>query len=285
MNKTVYEDHSKNAIRISEFRNLHCETPFRGLGIKYVLYGEETYFVNGKKFLVKEGEYLIGNDLSETQVKIESQKNVRGICIDLSSELIKEIAENHFSKGKDLSEFLLSEKMLVNRYQAQRGVVAEIMMRINEHFCSGAIKEGVQETDLLFSLAEVIISEQWQVNHQMQRLPFKKTEAHQDVLRSLLRAKAHIDDNLSAEWSIETLSSLAGISRFHFIRLFKRAFGTTPYQYLKNKRLEDGRQLLAEGKSVSEVAFSLGYPDLAAFSKAFKQCHGFSPLNWQKSNF
>jgi hypothetical protein len=71
VNHTIYTDTEKNAIRFSEFKKLETQTPFTGLGIKYVAAGEETYFVNNKKFSVKEGEYIIGNDFTTSIVQID----------------------------------------------------------------------------------------------------------------------------------------------------------------------------------------------------------------------
>ena len=68
MNQTIFKDENNNAIRFSEFNKLEAETPFTGLGIKYVASGEETYFANDKKFSVKEGEYIIGNDFTSSIV-------------------------------------------------------------------------------------------------------------------------------------------------------------------------------------------------------------------------
>jgi AraC family transcriptional regulator len=62
-------------------------------GVKYVASGEEIYYANGKKYNVKVGEYIIGNEFTKSLVQINSSESVQGLCIDISSEIISEVAE------------------------------------------------------------------------------------------------------------------------------------------------------------------------------------------------
>jgi hypothetical protein len=50
MNQTIYSDENDNEIRFSEIKKIESDVAFKGLGIKYVASGEETYYANGKNF-------------------------------------------------------------------------------------------------------------------------------------------------------------------------------------------------------------------------------------------
>jgi AraC-like DNA-binding protein len=78
-------------------------------------------------------------------------------------------------------------------------------------------------------------------------------------------------------FSLEQLSKQAGISKYHFIRVFKHVFGVSPYQYQKRKRLVEARNLINQGLTIQETAILLGYADVPTFSKAFKQHFGRAP--------
>lgn len=285
MNKTVYQDSTDTAIRISEFREFESETPFRGLGIKYVLSGEETYFLNGKKFIIKAGEYIIGNDLTLSCVNIKSSDTVKGVCVDLSARLISDIFSNQRDWAEDLRDSLLSDRFILNRHHARNDKVVQYMSRIYHSSNEGLLLEEITENQLLVSLGETIITEQRELNAHLQKLPFKKRETPREVLQSLLKAKSFMDEHLFDHPGLDEISLLAGISKFHFIRLFKSAFGISPHQYLKGKKLEAAKNLLRNKTPVSEVAYLTGYPDVQSFSKAFKQWYGLAPVQWQKSNF
>ena len=136
MNRTLYSDDNHNEIRISEIKKIESEIAFKGLGIKYVAFGEETYYANGKKFTVREGEYIIGNDFTKSIVQINQEEAVEGLCIDISPEVISEVAEYHDLNGTALKEFLLSDQFFVNRYNIKNTTLGYSLFEINQRIKS-----------------------------------------------------------------------------------------------------------------------------------------------------
>ena len=281
MNQTIYQDENKNAIRFSEFNKLEAETPFTGLGIKYVASGEETYFANDKKILVKEGEYIIGNDFTSSIVKIDNQKTVQGLCIDISSEIISEVADYYDLNGEDLTEFLLSDQFFVNRYNIKNTNLGYSLVDINESIKTRNHDQFLQE-ELFYSLAESIITDQRFIFNHLNKMDFKKVNTNEEVFRLLLNAKELLDLQAMKNLSLEEMSSAAGISKYQFIRHFKNVFGISPYQYQIRRRLENAKLEILKGVSILDTAFAYGYADLASFSKAFKQAFGQSPSQFIK---
>jgi AraC-like DNA-binding protein len=76
-----------------------------------------------------------------------------------------------------------------------------------------------------------------------------------------------------------------GISKYHFIRVFKSVFGISPYQYQKRKRLELAKLDLLIGNEIFFTAIRYGFPDVPSFSKAFKQQFGQTPGSIKKKQF
>ncbi len=282
MNQIIYQDESKNAIRFSEFNKIETETPFTGLGIKYVASGEETYFANDKKFTVKEGEYLIGNDFTSSIVKIDNQKTVQGLCIDVSSEIISEVADYYDLNGVDLTEFLLSDQFFVNRYSIKNTTLGYSLVEINQSVKSGNFNNQFLKEELFYSLAESIITDQRFIFNHLNKMDFKKVNTNEEVFRLLLNAKELLDLHAMKNLSLEEISAGAGISKYHFIRLFKNVFGISPYQYQIRRRLENAKLEILKGVSILDTTFAYGYADLASFSKAFKQAFGQSPSQFIK---
>jgi AraC-like DNA-binding protein len=251
------------------------------LGIKYVASGEETYFANDKKILVKEGEYIIGNDFTSSIVKIDNQKTVQGLCIDISSEIISEVADYYDLNGEDLTEFLLSDQFFVNRYNIKNTNLGYSLVDINESIKTRNHDQFLQE-ELFYSLAESIITDQRFIFNHLNKMDFKKVNTNEEVFRLLLNAKELLDLHAMKNLSLEEISSAAGISKYHFIRLFKNVFGISPYQYQIRRRLEHAKLEILKGVSILDAAFAYGYADLASFSKAFKQAFGQSPSQFIK---
>lgn len=82
------------------------------------------------------------------------------------------------------------------------------------------------------------------------------------------------------------LARMAGLSRSKLHYNFCAVYGTTPFDYLRNRRLEKARISLNEGNmDVTEVAYSVGYSSLSHFTKVFKQYFGMPPSNYRRNNF
>jgi len=105
----------------------------------------------------------------------------------------------------------------------------------------------------------------------------------------LLRAKDMIDREYARELDVATLARRAHASTAHFARSFKQAFGETPHQYLRRRRIERAAELLrGTGVSVSEASLEAGFHSLGSFSSAFRELVGESPAayarRWRDAN-
>lgn len=75
------------------------------------------------------------------------------------------------------------------------------------------------------------------------------------------------------------------ISKYHFIRVFKRQMGVTPYEYLTEYRINMAKILLRTTyKSVFEIAFDVGYNSKSNFIAKFHSMTGVTPSQYRKEN-
>ena len=96
-----------------------------------------------------------------------------------------------------------------------------------------------------------------------------------------------MDEHSSGSVSMAELSELCHLSRTHFFRLFRLQVGCTPFEYLRQRRVQQARRLLAEtGMTVAEIGGKVGWPDPYHFSRMFKAATGMAPThyrsNWRK---
>jgi AraC-like DNA-binding protein len=80
------------------------------------------------------------------------------------------------------------------------------------------------------------------------------------------------------------MASEANFSKYHFIRLFKKAYGKAPHQYLIAVRIENAKLLLQSHHSVSETCFAVGFDSPASFSSLFKKMTGLTPSAYQNNH-
>jgi len=98
------------------------------------------------------------------------------------------------------------------------------------------------------------------------------------------QSKSFMEKYLSEKIDLKKIASTAFMSRFHYTRIFKRVYGRSPRQYLKDLRMNKGKDLLKQGLNISQVCVEVGYDSLPTFSNAFKKATGYSPGEYQNLN-
>ena len=102
--------------------------------------------------------------------------------------------------------------------------------------------------------------------------------------RHLLRAKDLADARYSEPLGVDDMARAAGLSRAHFSREFRRAFGEPPHAYLLTRRLERAAALLrTTDRSVADICFSVGLRSLGSFTTTFTRTYGLSPTAYRAS--
>ena len=91
------------------------------------------------------------------------------------------------------------------------------------------------------------------------------------------RAISYINSNYSQPLSLEALSELCGITKFHLAREFKKITGQTVFTYTNFIRCKQAEMLISKGKTVTEAAFESGFESLSYFSRTYKRLMGSSP--------
>jgi AraC-like DNA-binding protein len=100
--------------------------------------------------------------------------------------------------------------------------------------------------------------------------------------RHLLRAKDLADARYTESLGVEDMASAAGLSRAHFSREFRRAFGESPHAYLLTRRLERAAALLRNtDRSVASICFSVGLQSVGSFTTSFTRTFGRSPTAYR----
>jgi AraC-like DNA-binding protein len=100
--------------------------------------------------------------------------------------------------------------------------------------------------------------------------------------RHLLRAKDLADARYFEPLGVDELARAAGLSRAHFSREFRRAFGESPHSYLLTRRLERAAALLrTTDRSVADICFSVGLQSVGSFTTSFKRIYGRTPTAYR----
>lgn len=110
----------------------------------------------------------------------------------------------------------------------------------------------------------------------------EKTNVHIGIAEKIT---AYISEHFTENLSVSQLASLAGLSDYHFIRIFKKQTGFTPHEYVLNTRMNMARYLLKNSElSVKDICFSTGFSCESVFCSAFKRMEGMTPVQYRAAS-
>ena len=99
------------------------------------------------------------------------------------------------------------------------------------------------------------------------------------IAKTVLYIRKHLNEAIE----LEKLAEISCLSKDHFIRLFKKELGTTPLQYINQKKIEKAQPLLiTEELAVKEIAFQLAFDDYSYFNRLFKKTTGVTPQEYRR---
>ena len=274
---------TESSMDYSVLKQFYSKNSFRNFSIKYVIEGAEFYNVNGADFKIESDQYLLAGKQSSGEVTVNSQKNVRGICIDLMPEIISEVAANFIEPGAAITDlsidtFFSSTDFPENKYNAKTTHLGWSLSQLRLQITEDVSQILKPNKEFYYLISECLVSDHIPLHKYFQNLKTIKNSTKKDLFRKLLLAKEYIDSAFLLPIDIEKTAHTGGLSEYHFFRLFKTSFGISPYQYILNKRLLYAHQLLkTKHFTVSAAATSSGFGDIYNFSRAFKKKFGYPP--------
>jgi AraC-like DNA-binding protein len=137
--------------------------------------------------------------------------------------------------------------------------------------------ESTREPLAIDSLIVQVAEGLMEADASCKQVPFPR---HLDVA-ALKRARQYLDTQKTRIVHSSELEAVTGLTRYDLARQFRVMCGTSPYRYLLMRRLDFARKLLAQGRSLVEVAIEAGFADQAHFSRLFKATFGITPARYR----
>jgi len=155
--------------------------------------------------------------------------------------------------------------------------LAELMVlgELGQAAAEGRSDVGLDEVGMLFAARFVET-----VAGQTQAIRPSRTQDRRRAVNAALWIDAHAHEAID----LERVAREAGLSPFHFLRLFGRVLGVTPHQYLVRSRLRRAARLLVEeDRAITDVALDVGFRDLSNFVRTFHRAAGVSPRGFRQA--
>lgn len=126
------------------------------------------------------------------------------------------------------------------------------------------------ERDSYLHLVFETMVNQYAVNRTIQRRISNEPSIVQKI-------RTYIENNYAENITLDELTSLAGLTPYHLVRVFHQQVGLPPHKYLIHVRIERAKALLKMGETLAQVAFMTGFTDQSHFTRRFKRVVGVTP--------
>ena len=140
------------------------------------------------------------------------------------------------------------------------------------------------EEEFYLSLAELLINLQLDIYSQVNKLQYVKLSTREEIYHRVTVMNDYIEANYKTDITIDQLSQLSCLSKYHAIRSYQKIFGITPYQKIQALRLSEAKQLILKGMPIKQVALETNFPDYRALSKQFKKHFYTTPTQFKIKN-
>lgn len=230
-----------------------------GYSVSYVLKGSFGCITRGRTHELVAGSVMIGFPGQEFVCTHDHVQGDECLSIRLAPELVERIDDRPAIWQRGALPPLPELVVLGERLQA---------------CVDGTSDLGVDEAALLLvaRFVELATGTEWQPGR------LRPTDR-----RRAVEAALWIDANSHESMDLERLAARAGVSAFHFLRMFAAVVGATPHQYLVRTRLRKAARLLADGdRPVTDVAGDVGFGDLSNFIRTFHRAAGVSPRRFRR---
>jgi AraC family transcriptional regulator len=144
-------------------------------------------------------------------------------------------------------------------------------LRLTEHLSEMEMEEK------LVVIVHVLLRERKSLRLQSLSIDIVKNSTREELFRRLNRATDFIYSNLDEPLSLRAVAREAGLSKFHFLRLFTQAFSKTPHQFINDIKITQAKTMLRNKQPVQVIARELGYKEPGTFSRAFRKSVGVYP--------
>jgi AraC family transcriptional regulator len=257
----------------------------RLLSLKVAFNGQANFYLENTAYSLEKGVYLILNADKEYNIIKDTHESVEMLSIYFDSGFAKDTFRSLRTDTGDLLDVPYppsgAEINFIERvYPHDNDLTAKLftLRRVLqlEHYTLPWLEEQFH------SLLESMVNIHLKVHSSLKDLTSVRRSLREELYRRVYRARDFAAASLDRELTIQEMAEVAQMSPSHFLRTFKLLFQTTPYKYLRQKRMERAGYMLRNYDiSVTEVCHSVGFRSLSNFSWEFRKWYGVSPRGYR----
>lgn len=242
--------------------------------IFFITSGQGTFQIGDEIVSVKESDLILINpNCSHTERSVSSSNPLEYIVFAINNLAIGTLPSN--LNNDDTKDTLNTYKIL--NFNKKK---SEILYNLNT-----LIRE-LEEKNLNYELAckSILTLFLIQVMRNTSSDIFI-TENFEKINIECMKIKNYIDSHYSENITLDFLSNLTYVNKFHLVHLFTKEMGISPINYLINKRIDESKNLLSTTNySIRDISSIVGFSNSSYFSQMFKKITGISPKDFRSNN-
>lgn len=106
---------------------------------------------------------------------------------------------------------------------------------------------------------------------------------NEELTSAIMRVEKYLNENYHIPFDLQKISEISGLNKYYFIKRFKEEIGLSPYQYFLQLKIEKAKcMIIQETKTLTEIAYDLGFSTQSHFISQFKKMVGITPGDFKK---
>ncbi len=256
----------------------------------YNLSGLSKVQVENNWHQVSDGFYCISNQGQSYDLHVPKEEQVETFNIHFGQSLFKDVMNQFIEKQphlldnsdcNPLPEITLLPKTDLVSHELHTKLLT--LHQYKNHI--GSDYSSDTEYELTATILEEVLSQSLKKLKKMNPLNSAKLTTKKELLKRISIGIDYMHDHRFKDIDLKGISCASGLSKFHFIRVFKEIYGYPPTTYLSKLKLKKAIHLLkATEQDLSGIALQLGFSELSAFSRFIKRETGKAPSSLRSSN-
>lgn len=244
--------------------------------ILILISGDITYCIEGRSYDLKPNDIVLVNAGEVHKPVLSSGADYERIIIYLSPDFLNEYQEDNNDLGLCFRRAYFEQSHVLRLHSSRSGrlgsSISELDRSLTDRDYANKLYQKVLFLEFMIRLNRAALHN---------TLTFIEESTPNEKIRSIL---SYLNEHLTEDISIDTLSSCFFISRYYLMHTFKEQTGYTIGSYVSAKRLMLAKDLIAEGKPITEVCYACGFKNYTTFSRAYKKSFGESPREFRQSH-
>lgn len=230
--------------------------------IGFIEHGQRYLICNNQEYIINTGDIIIFNPRDTHTCEQIDEKTLDYRCINIPSDIMLQTIFEITGR-----EYLPHFTQAVLYHSEIAASLRELHLMILNN------EMDFKKEELFLFLIEQLIHD------------YSDTATTPTIIEAVSEIKAacdYLESNYAKTITLDDLSTLVGLSKYHFLRSFTKQKGISPYSYLETIRISNAKKLLEQGIRPNDVAFQTGFSDQSHFTNFFKKLIGLTPKQYMR---